>query len=87
MSRLGMLVNQSNPGIHLNTSNILGRSEGIHSRLNLLDDQITINYDLNPTIVPVEKEKVGEANKPKKTRKKLSKMEKLAKENNFQVLP
>ena len=61
----------------------LNSSEFLHSRLNLLDDQITINYDLSqPTIA-------NEDNPEKKPNRKrrMSKKEKIAQENNFHVFP
>ena len=51
-------------------------SEFMHSRLNLMDDQITINYDLS-AISPEN---------DKKKKRKMSKRQKLAQRNNFKEL-
>ena len=55
-------------------------SEIVHSRIDLLDNQITINYDLSVPAMTTEDNKTL---KPKKLKSK----EKFAKKNNFQVLP
>ena len=63
----------SSRNINNQTAN-LNSSEFLHSKLGLLDDQITINYDLSlPTI----------GNEEKKIKKKLSRKEKFAQRNNF----
>ena len=59
---------------HLNTS------EFMHSRLGLLDNHITINYDLSVPMIKAT-EVVGES-KPKKLKRK----EKFAKANNYKEM-
>lgn len=60
----------------------------MHSRLNLLDDQVTINYDLTQPSLPGEVSPVKKPDNKSAHRKgkKLSRKEKLARDNNFKEM-
>lgn len=58
----------------------------MHSRLNLLDDQVTVNYDLSQPTIPGESSPVKKPDGKSKLRKKLSRKEKLARDNNFKEM-
>jgi hypothetical protein len=61
------------------------KSEFINSRQNLLDEQITINYDLSQPTINVDPKE--DEYKARKKKRRLSKKERLAQENNFYDLP
>lgn len=80
MTRKNVKFNRNNKS-KVNTSN----SEFINSRLNLLDDQVTINYDLShPKQHDNDNEEKLISSSLKK--KKISKDHKFAQENNYKQL-
>lgn len=66
----------------------ISHSEFMHSRLNLLDDQVTINYDLSQPSIPGETSPIKKPDQKigHKKGKKLSRKDRIARDNNFKEM-